>query len=115
MECIVNKEAYERLPADLRAAVRVACQAANLDMTAEYNARNARALQQIRADDSIEIRAFPEDVLEGLRTLTREVIDDLVARDTLALKVWDSYRQFLGQSRAWQHVSERAYMNTSAL
>ena len=115
MECIVNKDAYEGLPADLRAAVRVACQAANLDMTAEYNARNASALQQIRADDSVEIRAFPEDVLEGLRTLTREVVEDLVARDTLARKVWDSYRQFLGQSRPWQHVSERAYMDTSAL
>ena len=115
MECLVNKEAYEGLPADLRAAVRVACQAANLDMTAEYNARNASALLQIRADDSIEILAFPRDVLEGLRTLTREVIDDLVARDTLARKVWDSYRQFLGQSRPWQQVSERAYMDTTAL
>ncbi len=115
MECIVNKEAYEALPGDLRAAVRVACQAANLDMTAEYNARNASALRQIRADGAVEIRAFPEDVLEGLRTLTRAVVADLVARDTLARRVWDSYRQFLGQSRAWQLVSERAYMDTSAL
>jgi len=115
MECIVNKEAYERLPADLRSAVRVACQAANLDMTAEYNARNASALQQIMADDGVEIRAFPATVLEGLRTLTQEVVEDIAARDTLAAKVWESYRQFLGQSRPWQQISERAYMDTSGL
>lgn len=115
MECMVNAQAYGRLPQDLKAAVRVACQAANLDMTAEFNARNATALEQIRADDSIEIRAFPADVLAGLRALTVEVIESLTARDPTAARVWSSYRQFLSQARAWQRISEQALLSTSIL
>jgi len=115
MECMVNKTAFEALPSDLRAAVAVACQAANLDMTAEFNARNARALEQLRADPNVEIRAFPEPVLAELRRLTREAIEDLVARDPLAAKVWASYSEFLTRSRPWQLVSERAQMRASAL
>ncbi len=115
MECMVNRDAYERLPADLRAALGVACQAANLDMTAEFNARNAGALEQLREDPDVEIRAFPEAVLAELRSLTREAIEDLAARDTLAAKVWASYHSFLAQSRPWQLVSERAQTRASAL
>jgi TRAP-type mannitol/chloroaromatic compound transport system substrate-binding protein len=115
MECLVNKAAYDALPGDLQAAVRVACQAANLDMTAEFNARNAVALERIRADRSIELREFPVAVLEGLRALTREVVTELAARDTLAAKVWVSYERFLRESRDWQRVSERAQLAASML
>jgi TRAP-type mannitol/chloroaromatic compound transport system substrate-binding protein len=115
MECMVNRDAYERLPDDLRAVVRIACQAANLDMTAEFNARNATALGQLRADSGVEIRAFPEPVLAGLKALTLEVIEELAARDTLSSKVWASYRRFLGEARSWQQVSEQAYAATTAL
>jgi len=108
MECIVNQAAYDALPDDLRAAIHVASQAANLDMIAEYNARNAGALEQLRADDSVEIRAFPEPVLAELRRLTREVIEELVARDQMAAKIWRSYSEFLARARDWQLISERA-------
>jgi TRAP-type mannitol/chloroaromatic compound transport system substrate-binding protein len=115
MECMVNKSAYDSLPADLQGVVRVACQAANLDMTAEFNARNANALDQIRRDPNVELRAFPQEVLSGLRALTLEVIEDLTARDALSRKVWTSYRQFLSQARGWQQISERAYLDAAGL
>jgi TRAP-type mannitol/chloroaromatic compound transport system substrate-binding protein len=115
MECMVNLQAFNSLPADLQAVVRVACQAANLDMISEFNARNANALAQIAADETVEIRAFPEEVLAGLKMLTLEVIEGLAARDPLAARIWDSYRTFLEHSRAWQQISEQAYLRTSSL
>jgi TRAP-type mannitol/chloroaromatic compound transport system substrate-binding protein len=101
MECIVNAEAYARLPEHLQAAVRIAC--------------NSTALEQLRGDASVEIRAFPEPVLAGLRALTERFIEELTARDTLSAKIWASYRRFLHQARGWQQVSERAELSTSAL
>jgi TRAP-type mannitol/chloroaromatic compound transport system substrate-binding protein len=115
MECIVNLEAFNALPADLQAIVRVACQAANLDMISEFNARNSGALEKIAADETVEIRAFPDDVLARLKTLSLQVIEDLAARDPLAAKVWNSYRTFLGHSRPWQQISEQAYIRTTSL
>jgi TRAP-type mannitol/chloroaromatic compound transport system substrate-binding protein len=115
MECMVNRDAYEGMPDDLKAVVRIACQAANLDMTAEFNARNASALEQLRSDPSIEIRSFPEDVLARLKALTLQVINELAARDTLVRKVWESYGAFLRNARSWQQISEQGYVDTTGV
>jgi TRAP-type mannitol/chloroaromatic compound transport system substrate-binding protein len=114
LECIVNRAAWDSLPDDLQAIVRVACQATTLDMTSEYMARNANALAQLEADPNVEILRFPEAVLAGLKTLTYQVVDGIAGRDPLVARVWDSYREFLDASEPWQRVSEQAYLATRA-
>lgn len=112
LECIINKEAFDALPDDLKAIVRVACQAANVDITAEFMARNARSLRELEEDPSVEIRAFPDAVLEGLERHTLDIIEELAAADPMVERVWQSYRSFQNESRGWQRISEQAYLNT---
>jgi TRAP-type mannitol/chloroaromatic compound transport system substrate-binding protein len=112
LECIVNRGAYDALPEDLKAVIRVATQAVNNDMLAEFAARNARALAQLRAEGSVEIRAFPVQVLARLKALTREVVEELAAADPVVRKVWDSYSAFQAEASAWQSISEYAYLAT---
>ena len=112
LECIINSDAWDSLPEDLQAIVRVACQAATLDMTSEYMARNATALAQLEAEPNVEILSFPPAVLAGLKTLTLEVVEGLAASDPVFAKVWESYRQFQSGSEAWQRISEQAYLET---
>jgi TRAP-type mannitol/chloroaromatic compound transport system substrate-binding protein len=112
LECIVNQAAWDSLPDDLKAIVRVACQATNLDMTSEYMARNANALRQLEEDPNVEILSFPEPVLDNLKSLTYRVVEDLAASDARVARVWDSYRRFLTESETWQRVSEQAYLAT---
>lgn len=112
LECIVNSRAWERLPDDLKAIVQVACQAVNVDMTAEFMARNARAHEQLEADESVEVLEFPQPVLAELKRYSLQVIEGLAARDPVAAKVWASYRAFLEQSQGWQRASELSYLNT---
>ena len=111
MECIINQSAYEGLPSDLQAIVRVACQAANLDMISEYNARNARSLSQLRNNEDVEILSFPADVLNELKKLTGEVIEELIARDAQSARVWSSYQGFMSQSKGWLNISEKSYLS----
>jgi TRAP-type mannitol/chloroaromatic compound transport system substrate-binding protein len=115
MECFINKDAWNQLPEDLQAVVKVAAEAANLDMMAEFTARNAGALAQLAADDSVEIRPFPESVLAGLKKLTAEVIEGLAAKDETVAKVWASYQEFMGPSRDWQRISEQAILAGGSL
>lgn len=112
LECIVNRSAWESLPADLQAIVRVACQAATLDMTSEYMARNANALRELQEDPNVDVLRFPEAVLAGLKTHTTAVIEELAASDPIVARVWQSYRAFLESSQAWQRVSEQAFLET---
>jgi len=112
LECIINVGAWNQLPEDLKAIVRVACQAATLDMTSEYMARNASSLRQLEADAAVEILSFPPSVLVGLKALTLQVIEKLAAADPLVARVWESYRRFLDESEPWQRISEQAYLAT---
>jgi TRAP-type mannitol/chloroaromatic compound transport system substrate-binding protein len=112
LECIINQDAWNQLTDDLKAIVRVACQAVNVDMTAEYMARNAASLRQLQNDEDIEILPFPSSVLATLKTYSQEVVDELAASDPLFARVNDSYRAFLEQSTPWQKISEQAYLET---
>lgn len=112
LECIINRDAWNSLPEDLQAIVRVACQATTLDMISEFMARNATALAQLQADENVELRKFPDDVLTGLRELTYSVVDELAVDDPLFARVWDSAREFMAISQPWQAISEQAYLST---
>ncbi len=114
LECIINRDAWNSLPEDLQAIVRVACQATTLDMISEFMARNATALAQLQADENVEIRKFPDDVLTGLKELTYSVVDELAVDDPLFARVWDSAREFMAISQPWQAISEQAYLATQA-
>ena len=112
LECMINRDAWESLPEDLQAIVRVACQATTLDMISEFMARNATALHQLQSEEGVEVRAFPDDVLAELKELTFTVVEELAAEDPVVAKVWASYRQFMEMSQPWQAISEQAYLST---
>ena len=108
LEFIVNKEAFASLPEDLQAIVEVATRAINADMLDEYTARNNRALQQIR-DKGVELREFPEDVVEELKKVAWQVYADSAAKDPLFKKVYESYSEFQQGVSAYHKISEEAY------
>ena len=112
LECIINRDAWNSLPEDLKAIVRVACQATTLDMVSEFMARNATSLAQLQADENVEVLKFPDDVLTGLRELTYSVVEELAVDDPVFARVWDSVREFMGISQSWQAISEQAYLQT---
>jgi TRAP-type mannitol/chloroaromatic compound transport system substrate-binding protein len=115
LQCTVNKDAWNSLPADLQEIVASVCQAINVDIMAEYTWGNAVALEQLKKDPNVEIRQLPDDVLRLLKQLSREAIDELSARDAAAAKVQASYEAFQKISIPNQRISEHAYMNAREL
>ncbi len=114
LECMINIDAWNSLPDDLKAIVSVSCQAMSLDVISEFMARNANALEQIRASGT-DVREFPREVLSELKRLTYEVINELAAADPLVERVWTSYRDFMMHARGWQLISEQAILETTSL
>ncbi|MDB4409246.1 TRAP transporter substrate-binding protein [Gammaproteobacteria bacterium] len=111
MECMINQAAFETLPADLQSIVMTACKAVNLDMLSEFTARNNEALKTLVNEHNVELREFPRAVLDRLRAITNEVVEELARENELAGRVYQSYRQFQQQVVAWHDISERAYLN----
>lgn len=112
LECIVNRTAWESLPPDLQSIIGIACQAITTDMTAEYTHGNALSLHLLMEDPNVEIRRFPKDVMQHLKSITDEVIADLVASDPAAAKIHASYSEFLRKSVDNQRITEQAFLET---
>lgn len=111
LECIINKEAYESLPADLQALIDIACQAGNCDMQAEYTWGNTQSLAQLQQDSTVELRQFPQDVIDLLRGLTKEVLDEFSAADPWAARIHKSYFEFLEKSADNQRIGDYAILH----
>lgn len=111
LEFIVNKDSLEALPADLQAIVTYAARAANQDMLDEFTARNNRALRELVEEHGVQVRRFPDDVLEALYAASRDAMEQLVADDPMAARVYASYKAFYDDVRAYHHISEQAYIN----
>ena len=112
LECLINQRAWSELPDDLQAIVRNACQAVNLDMASEFTARNQAALDTLVNEHGVELRAFPEPVLDALKGYSREVLEEVAAQSELAARVHDSYTDFMRSARKWTARSEQIYLNS---
>ncbi len=108
LEVSINREAWEALPEDLQRVVESACGYVESRMRPEYDARNAQFLQQLRDEGKIEIRRFPDAVIEELRQRSKEVIADLIARDEQATRIYASYTAFQQRVGKWLDIGERA-------
>ena len=108
LEVSINQQAWDALPEDLQDIVRSACGYVESRMGAEYSARNAQFLQQLRDEGKIEIRRFPDSVIEELRARSEEVIGELIARDEKAARIYASYTAFQQQVGEWLDIGERA-------
>ena len=108
LEVSINQQAWDALPEDLQDIVRSACGYVESRMGPEYSARNAQFLQQLREEGKIEIRRFPDSVIEELRARSAEVIGELIARDEKAARIYASYTAFQEQVGEWLDIGERA-------
>jgi len=110
LECIINKEAFESLPDDLQAIVEIAIQSTNDTMLAEFVARNASALQQIKKMKEIEIKPFPNEVMEAFENTTDEIIKEIEAKDPLFSKIFQSFSEYKKTASEWTKISEYALL-----
>tara|TARA_B100000686_G_scaffold316978_1_gene365323 strand:+ start:831 stop:1925 length:1095 start_codon:yes stop_codon:yes gene_type:complete len=108
VQCTINREAWDSLPPDLQEIVSVNCQAINLDMMADYTAGNARALEQITLDPTVEVRRLPDEVLALLKELSEQVIEELAVTDDWAARIKKSFDEFQRISAPYQNISELA-------
>lgn len=115
LECVVNRDAFATLPADLQGIVRSSCRETNEVVLAEFTARNQRALRQLLDDHRVALRRFPAEVLARLREFTRQVIAAAAAGDPMLARIAESYAAFQAESARWRAVSTDAFLAARSL
>ncbi len=115
LEFIVNKDAFEALPADLQSIVENAARVINQDMLDEYTARNNRALTELVEEHGVKLRRLPDDVIIALRTAAQDAVEELAASDPMAAEAYASFREFYDGVKHYHRISEQAYINARDL
>ncbi|MDT8321467.1 MAG: hypothetical protein RQ826_13160, partial [Xanthomonadales bacterium] len=99
------------LPPDLQAIVETTCQAAALDMHADFEAHNGQALHTLVHEHGVELRPFPDEVLAEFKRVSREVIEKLAAEDEMAGRVWASFKAFKEKVAPWTAIGSQYFLN----
>ena len=115
LEAVINRQAFEELPADLQQIVMTCCRAINDQMLAEFTARNSEALETLVREHGVQLRPFPDDVLRRLRELSAQVTAEAAARDPLYARVHESLTTFQARAAAYLEIAEAAYLATRRL
>ncbi len=112
LEALINKDAFEKLPADLQSIVLNACKVANLDMISEYTTRNQQALDTLVNKHKVKLLKLPDEVLAKLQSLSDEVISEVAETDKMSQKVFKSFKAYRDQVQKWSEISELAYLTS---
>ena len=109
MEMIINKKAWSQLPSFLQKIVEGSIAKSGLNLSIKNEAKNALALKEIEQQGKVELIQFPEGVLEELRALTEEVLEEEASKDEGFRKVLASYKDFQKIYVPYEHVTRKAY------
>ena len=108
-ELLINKAAWESLPADLQTIVKVAAQSTTLDSYAWSEAVNAEALADLVENEGVEAQALPAEIVDRMREVTREILEQKAAEDPAVKKVHDAFFAFKVKWERWSGRSESVY------
>jgi len=89
--------------------------AENIHSLAEFNAKNAAALEILINDPAIQIRKFDDSILQSLGKVSGEVLAETSRKDDLTRRVYESFMKFRATAVRWGEHSERSYLNARAL
>ena len=62
-------------------------------------------------EHGVQLRRFPDDVLEVLRGFSAEVLENLAAEDPMSSKVYESYKAFATEIGSWLRITEGLITN----
>lgn len=109
-ECLVNRQVFEALPADLQAILAEACAAETQSSLAEYESRNAEALARLVREEGVELRPWPTEVVEPAREAARALLEEIAGAGPLEQRIVRSYEEARRRLAPWSQVGAQAYL-----
>ncbi len=80
-------------------------------MISEFEAKNNANLKVLVEKHNVQLKKFPDSVIEGLRKLSDEVLEDIAKNDPASKKVYEHFKAFKKNISAWNKTSEVSYHN----
>lgn len=111
-ELVVSKSKFQALPDDLQQLVRAACQAEYDQVASDFYANDPRALATLVNEHGVQVRRFPDEILEAGAKAAAAIINDKRANgDELTKKTAESFVAALNLMRTRTENTDTPYLN----
>jgi TRAP-type mannitol/chloroaromatic compound transport system substrate-binding protein len=108
LHTMINTAKWAELPPVYQALIKTACEAANCDMQAKYDAVNPPALKRLAAAGA-KFFPFPPDVMEASFKAANDTYAEINASNAAFKKIYESMVAFRADAYLWQQFSEYTY------
>ncbi len=115
LELFVNKSKWDSLEPDLKAIVEQCAHATNVVMLSEFQARSGPVLEQFVQQHGVIIKKLSDEQLQKIGETAAAVLAEIVARDPMSKKVFESMNKFRGQQIAYSDVAEADFLRARSL
>ncbi|MCD4741123.1 MAG: TRAP transporter substrate-binding protein [Desulfobacteraceae bacterium] len=114
LDIFFNKKAYNDLPKHFQRVLDIAAADINVRTLAAFDAQSGAALDTLVKEHKVDVQVYPADVLQKLKAISKDVIEEEANKDPFALKVHQDYKAFQAKTAVWGKMSEKVYWNTMA-
>jgi len=108
LHALMNQAKWNELPKSYQTMLRSACQAANGDMMASYDAKNPAALRRLVAGGAV-LKPFSQEILSAAFDVSQATYAEISATNAAFKKIHDSQQAFLRDAYLWAQISEYTY------
>lgn len=113
LQFLANRDAMDRLPADLRLVMETAMRLAAYDMYVQSIHVSAEQWAEMRRKfPVIRVKDFPDSVLDRLRVLNDMELDRFAERSPLTRRIVESQAAYLNDARAWTMIADYSYLES---
>lgn len=111
MSLLVQREAYDRLPASYQSALQVACRESISITTSMYDALNPSALRRLTNEEGVTVHAFTEDIMEAALRESMAFLEEEAADNAEFAGVYRSWKSFRDTVFPYASGNELSYAN----
>ncbi|MEQ8664384.1 MAG: TRAP transporter substrate-binding protein [Rhodospirillales bacterium] len=111
----INKGVWDGFSDGHQAVIRAAALEQNSRVLAEFNARNAEAMLELRDGLGVQFRRFNDEVLNAIGQSAGRVVREVGESDELSRRIYDSFIKSRRKSMAWTRIAEHAFRSSRLL
>jgi TRAP-type mannitol/chloroaromatic compound transport system substrate-binding protein len=106
----INMKEWEKLPKEYQAAFEAAAAEANVDMMAEYDFKNPKALKSL-ISKGVQLHAYTPELMRAAQKAAFELYDEEAAKNPAFKKIYASWRPYREEVGLWHRAAELTYAN----
>src|SRR5258708_3908859 len=110
LHLFVNQDKWNELPKNYQAIVKTAAAHINVDMQAQYDALNPKALRDL-VGRGVQLRAFSPEILSACMEAANQTYAEMSAKNESFKKVYESLKAFRNEEYLWFQVADGTYDN----